>query len=98
MERNEGVTKESQIWEKHLYTHFKGTTYIVHGIGVHTETGEKLVVYQKWECGRCASWTPLLVRPVSQFLEPVKNGARPATARFSYCDYSNNLPEDPDWR
>lgn len=44
-----------------FYKHYKGTIYKVVDIAVHTETGEKLVLYQ--QCIDSTLWA----RPISSF-------------------------------
>ena len=54
------------------YRHFKGNEYEVTGIATHSETGEKLVVYQALY-GEQGLW----VRPYDMFIETVEqNGQR----------------------
>ena len=60
-------------FEKGLYRHFKGDVYNAYGIAEHSETGEKLVVYQRL-CD--AAW---FVRPVEIFLSKVDKGKYPDT-------------------
>jgi len=50
-----------------LWRHFKGNLYRVHGIALHSETGEEMVVYQALY-GQRGLW----VRPVSMWLEQVE--------------------------
>ena len=50
-----------------LWRHFKGNLYRVHGIALHSETGEEMVVYQALY-GQRSLW----VRPVSMWLEQVE--------------------------
>ncbi|MDF2548352.1 MAG: hypothetical protein K0R93_3250 [Anaerosolibacter sp.] len=49
-----------------VYRHWKGKFYYVHGLAVHTETGEMMVYYQTLYGDRS-----FYVRPVSQFTEKV---------------------------
>ena len=49
-----------------LYRHFKGMYYYVLDVATHSETGEKLVVYQKLYDGR-----DLYVRPLEMFCSDV---------------------------
>lgn len=48
------------------YKHFKGDTYIVHGVGKNHETLEEYVFYESLKDGQC--W----IRPMKNFLENVK--------------------------
>lgn len=54
----------------HLYRHFKGTTYLVLGVGIHTESGEEMVIYLDQRTGR------IWCRPKSMFLEQVEGVPR----------------------
>ena len=49
------------------YRHYKGNTYKVLGVAKHSETEEKLVVYQALY-GECGLW----VRPLEMFMEKVR--------------------------
>lgn len=65
------------------YKHFKGTVVEVIGIALHSETLEKMVVYNHPDPvkGKCAN--SLWVRPLNMFLESVyKNGVK--TPRFKF--------------
>lgn len=55
-----------------FYRHFKGNIYQIKDIAVHSETGEKMVVYQ-------AMYPPfgMWVRPLTTFLERVDTGKYP---------------------
>ena len=54
------------------YRHYKGKDYQVLGVAKHSETGEKLVVYQKLY-DNYSLW----VRPYSMFIEEVEiNGKK----------------------
>jgi hypothetical protein len=54
-----------------LYRHYKGQEYKIIGIGYHTETLEKVVIYQALydskEFGNNALW----VRPINMFQETI---------------------------
>ena len=50
-----------------IYRHYKGKDYKVIGIGMHTETEEKLVLYQS-QYGNFDLWA----RPVSMWNEQVE--------------------------
>jgi len=58
------------------YRHYKGNEYEVLGIGTHTETDEKLVIY-KALYGEGAIW----VRPLAMFQETVEVNGK-IQARF----------------
>jgi hypothetical protein len=49
------------------YRHWKGPYYEVVGIGIHTETNEKFVVYI--DCEPAADPTKYYLRPLASFLE-----------------------------
>ena len=49
-----------------LYRHYKGKLYLVHGVAVHSETGEHLVVYRP-----LYGSFQLMVRPETMFIEEV---------------------------
>ncbi|NWK73592.1 DUF1653 domain-containing protein [Acinetobacter cumulans] len=53
--------------QRGIYQHYKGPLYQVFSVATHSETAEKLVVYQ---ClyGEYSMW----VRPLSMFLETVE--------------------------
>ncbi len=60
------------------YEHFKGNKYEVIGVAMHSETGEKMVVYQALY-GKRKMW----VRPLEMFKEKV--GAKgQKTPRFRF--------------
>lgn len=50
-----------------IYRHFKGDYYIVEGIGIHSETKEKYVIYR----GLYDDTEKLYLRPYDMFLEKV---------------------------
>lgn len=60
------------------YRHFKGGEYEVTGIAIHSETGEKMVVYRALY-GEGGLW----VRPEAMFLETVVRDGR-VLPRFEY--------------
>ncbi|SCA54969.1 conserved hypothetical protein [Candidatus Terasakiella magnetica] len=60
------------------YIHYKGNEYIVIGVAQHSETAEKLVVYQP-QYGEKALW----VRPMDMFLENVTIEGQ-TVPRFKY--------------
>ena len=50
-----------------IYKHFKGDYYIVEGIGIHSETKEKYVIYR----GLYGDTNVQYLRPYNMFLEKV---------------------------
>ena len=56
----------NEIVPRKVYQHFKGNLYYVHGIATHSETGEKLVIYQALY-GDYGLWA----RPLSMFYERI---------------------------
>lgn len=49
-----------------VYRHFKGATYVVDGIAVHSESAELMVIYH-----RVGDPTKQWARPLEMFLSPV---------------------------
>ena len=59
-----------------VYRHFKGATYVVDGIAVHSESAELLVIYHR--VGDPANqW----VRPLEMFLSPADKRKYPDAAQ-----------------
>ena len=50
------------------YTHYKGGTYEIISMAIHTETQEKMVVYKSLSFGS------IYVRPYEEFIKPAKDG------------------------
>lgn len=48
------------------YRHFKGDEYIVMDVGIHTETGEKMVIYYN-----CKDPSKIWIRPLEMFIEQI---------------------------
>ena len=64
--------KEEMVGYK--YRHYKGNTYIVMDIGIHTETCELMVLYKNTENNNL-----LFCRPLNMFLEKIDDNI----ARFT---------------
>jgi hypothetical protein len=60
------------------YRHFKGGEYEVIGVAIHSETGEKMVVYRALY-GEGGLW----IRPEAMFLETVERNGK-TLPRFEY--------------
>jgi len=60
------------------YRHYKGKEYQVLGVAIHSETGEKLVMYQK-----TTDDYSLWVRPLAMFVEDVEVDGK-KVPRFEY--------------
>ncbi|MCB0385791.1 MAG: DUF1653 domain-containing protein [Bdellovibrionales bacterium] len=58
------------------YRHYKGQDYEVIGVGIHTETREKMVIYQALyptpELTEEYGEEPFFIRPYSQFVETIE--------------------------
>lgn len=51
-----------------IYKHFKGTLYVVMGIGVHTETEESMIIYKAYkDTDKSTIW----IRPYKDFISKV---------------------------
>ena len=57
--------------KKGLYKHYKGGYYLVDAVGIHSETGEEVVIYHS-EKDKSKVW----VRPLSMFIEEVRAGIK----------------------
>ena len=72
-----------------IYQHYKGQLYQVFNVATHSETQEKFVVYQ---ClyGDYSMW----VRPLSMFIETVKNTEDSEVPRFKLIQDTEKM----DWK
>ena len=61
------MNQEEKIKVHGIYRHYGGDYYIVEGIGTHTETMEKMVIYRALY-GNNEIW----IRPLNMFLEEVE--------------------------
>ncbi|MEY8230240.1 DUF1653 domain-containing protein [Oscillospiraceae bacterium 50-16] len=76
--------KEREVLEGRYYRHFRGNLYKVIGIATHTETEEKMVVYQA-QYGKFG----LFVRPYHMFAEEIDRKQYPEATqkhRFELVD------------
>lgn len=72
--------KDREILTGRYYRHFKGNLYKVIGIATHTETKEKMVVYQA-QYGE----QELFVRPYHMFAEEINREQYPeATQKYRF--------------
>lgn len=65
------------------YQHHKGNTYQVIGIAYHSETLEKMVIYQAQHDSPELGKKPTFVRPLKMFSEQVTVDGK-KTPRFKY--------------
>ncbi len=54
------------------YQHYKGKTYVILGVGYHTETLEKMVTYQGEYDDPEFGKNPIWVRPYEMFAETIQ--------------------------
>lgn len=67
------------------YRHFKGARYYVTDVGVHTETGERFVVYKGWNPAFLCFSEATYIRPIDMFLSKVDLEKHPrATQKFRF--------------
>lgn len=72
--------KALEVLAGRYYRHFKGNLYQVIGVATHTETEEKMVVYQAQYGER-----KLFVRPYEMFIEEVDRQKYPeATQQYRF--------------
>jgi len=65
------------------YQHYKGNIYQVLGIAHHSETLEKMVVYQAQYDSQELGKKPIFIRPLQMFLEQVVVSGK-KVPRFKY--------------
>lgn len=53
-----------------FYRHYKGNIYVFLGLATHSETGDKLVLYQPYASVDHTVWA----RPYERFFETLSNG------------------------
>lgn len=77
------MTDVHQILKTGIYRHYKGQLYQVFGIATHSETEEKMVVYQ---ClyGNYDLW----VRPLIMFTETITLENSEIKPRFEFISHS----------
>lgn len=74
--------------ERRFYHHYKGGLYYVHGIGIHTETEEELVMYQH-------VGGKFYARPMSSWRQKASRNRPPPIHRSrEYVERFRLLPED----
>lgn len=88
------MEKERKL-RKGIYTHFKGKEKIYEVIGqaLHTETGEKLVIYKALYSDENVHENEIFARPYEMFLEEVpKDKINPTNQkyRFEYVEDSSD--------
>lgn len=66
----EDAREWTRIMGGNVYRHFKGGLYRVHGVAVHSETAELLVIYSNQDDQRDEP-PRLWARPLAMFLSPV---------------------------
>ena len=71
------MSGERQITVGGKYRHFKGNDYRVIGLATHSESNEKMVVYQALYGSQ--EW---YVRPYQMFIEPVDKTQYPNVSQF----------------
>lgn len=72
-----------------IYRHFKGDLYRVLNVAIHTETGEKMVVYQA-----VSDEEKVFVRPYDMFISPVDKEKYPnEKAEFRFTLVNENEDE-----
>lgn len=69
-----------------IYRHYKGKYYEVQSVGTHSETGEKLVVYNLLY-GDFSVW----LRPYVMFVESVTLDSREFVPRFEFVCEATDL-------
>lgn len=81
------------------YRHFKGGYYIIIGIGKHTETCEKMVVYKYVDWRPGAESELIWIRPYDDFVSKVDKEKYPDSEqeyRFQYMGFGEGEEFDED--
>ena len=68
-----------EVKVKGIYKHYKGDLYLVEDIALHSETGEKLVIYRG-----LYDDAPVFARPYELFIDEVNNNGQ--KYRFELTD------------
>ena len=77
----------NDIKEGDKYIHFKGNIYVILCVAIHTETGEKMVVYKSVKDGTC------FCRPVEMFCSPVDKTKYPNVKQEMRFEKITNIDE-----
>ena len=78
---------ERSVYPGEFYRHFKNKLYQIVAVAVHSETGEKMVVYQALY-GERRYW----VRPEQMFFERIERDDK-CFNRFTEIDFTDINPE-----
>lgn len=83
------MTQTSELLIKlGIYRHYKGKLYELIGIGHHTETFEKMVLYRGLYTDNEFGKNPLWVRPLDMFVEAVEYEGK-TVPRFTFISEEN---------
>lgn len=76
----ESLNRHREVYEKHVYIHFKGNLYFVESIALDSESCGEVVVYRSLKDNQV--W----VRPLEEFLS-IKQTEKGYTYRFMMCEF-----------